>query len=199
MNPVVWKVLLGVFLGYVTLTLVIFLCQRKFLYFPNKSRLSEKQALQLRLRYWPSEDNFRGFVSTEEVQDVKGTVLVFHGNADAAYHRIYYIDALVKQSLRVILAEYPGYGGRNGHPSEKVFVDDALETLRLAYELYGTPLLLWGESLGSGVVSSLIAQTEVPIKGVILFLPWDSLSQLAQTHYRFLPARLLLLDKYNNI
>jgi fermentation-respiration switch protein FrsA (DUF1100 family) len=47
--------------------------------------------------------------------------------------------------------------------------------------------------------SSAIRKTDIPIKGVVLFLPWDSLSNLAQTHYWYLPARWLVLDKYSNI
>ena len=32
-----------------------------------------------------------------------------------------------------------------------------------------------------------------------MFTPWDTLPNLAQTHYWYLPARWLVLDKYNNI
>jgi pimeloyl-ACP methyl ester carboxylesterase len=34
--------------------------------------------------------------------------------------------------------------------------------------------------------------------GVVLLTPWDSLPNLAQKLYRFLPARLLVKDRYNN-
>lgn len=54
-------------------------------------------------------------------------MIVFHGNAGAAIDRSYYVDALTPLGYRVVLAEYPGYGGRSGQPREKVFVADAID------------------------------------------------------------------------
>ena len=181
------------------LGLFVFIFQRKLLYLPNEIQWSEERAIDEGLLFWPSFENFKGFISQREPGDAKGTIIVFHGNAGAAYHRSFYAKALSFQNLRVILAEYPGYGGRAGQPSEDVLVKDALETIRLAYQEYGEPLFLWGESLGAGVVSGAVRNTDIPIKGVVLYLPWDSLPNLAQTHYWYLPARWLVLDKYNNI
>ncbi len=194
-----WRILSLALAGYIALCVIVFLFQRKLLYLPFGYQLPEERAIQEDLDYWPSFENFQGFVSRGEPIDTKGTVVVFHGNAGAAYHRSFYIKALSIHGMRVILAEYPGYGGRDGKPSEDVLVKDALETIRLAHQEYGEPLYLWGESLGSGVVSSVIKCTEIPIEGVVLFLAWDSLPELAQTHYWFLPARWLVLDKYDSI
>ena len=195
----IWKLLLYALTAYVMLGSVFFIFQRTLLYLPNKIQLSEQRAINEGLLYWPSFENFQGFINQREPGDTKGTIIVFHGNAGAAYHRSFYSKALSNQKLRVILAEYPGYGGRAGQPSEDVLVNDALETIRLAYQEYGEPLFVWGESLGAGVVSSAVKKTDIPIKGVVLFLPWDSLPNLAQTLYWYLPARWLVLDKYNNI
>lgn len=194
-----WKILLYALISYVTLLLIIFCLQRQLLYLPGGLPLSESRALELGLRAWPSAERFRGFTAHQDFDDAQGTVIIFHGNAGAAYHRAYYVKALSRLGLRVILAEYPGYGGRAGRPSEDALVSDALESIRLAYQSYGEPLYVWGESLGAGVVSGAVARTETPLKGVVLFLPWDSLPRLAQTHYWFLPARWLVRDTYDNI
>ena len=148
----IWKILFNALTGYVLLCSIVFVFQRKLLYLPNKIQLSEDRAIDEGLLYWPSFENFQGFISQGELVDTKGTIIVFHGNAGTAYHRSFYAKALSLQKLRVILAEYPGYGGRVGQPSEDVLVKDALETIRLAYQEYGGPLLVWGESLGCGVV-----------------------------------------------
>lgn len=185
--------------GYLLLAFLLFLFQRSLIYYPSEYKPSTELALQKNLRFWPTYGDYRGFTQAVEPVDIKGTVIVFHGNAGTAYHRSYYADALSRNKLRVILAEYPGYGGRDGEPSEAAVVSDAHDSLRLANETYGEPLYLWGESLGSGVVASLVAQTEIPIKGLVLLLPWDSLANLAQEHYWYLPTRWLLLDDYNSI
>jgi alpha-beta hydrolase superfamily lysophospholipase len=193
------KIFLYAIIGYLALCFLVFVLQRKLLYFPSQIRFSEANANNEGLRHWPSYDNFRGFKNRDDLIDADGTVIVFHGNAGTAYHRSFYTNALSSQNVRVILAEYPGYGGRDGRPSEKVLVADALETIRLAYQDFGEPLYLWGESLGCGVISSSISQTEIPVKGVVLFLPWDTLPDLAQTHYWYFPTRWLVLDKFNNV
>ena len=195
----IWKILLLVLIGYLALCSTAFIFQRKLLYLPYQIKLSEGHVFTGGLRYWPSFENFKGFISQEELVDAQGTIIVFHGNAGAAFHRGYYTNALSRHNYRVILAEYPGYGGRGGQPSEEVLVNDALETISLAYQTYGEPLLLWGESLGCGVVSHAVRKTEVPLKGVVLFLAWDSLPSLVQTLYWYLPARWIVLDKYNNV
>jgi uncharacterized protein len=196
---IIWKILVYALAGYLALCFVVFVFQRKLLYFPSQTQFSEESASNEGLHHWPSYENFRGFISQEELIAVKGTVIVFHGNAGTAFHRSFYAKALSRQNMRVILAEYPGYGGRDGQPSERVLVDDALETIRFAYREFGEPLFVWGESLGCGVVSIAVHQSDIPIKGVVLFLPWDTLPNLAQTHYWYFPTRWLVMDKYNNI
>jgi len=193
------KIFIYALIGYLSLCFIIFIFQRKLLYFPSQMQFSEESVGWEGLRHWPSYENFRGFINRDEMIDARGTVIVFHGNAGTAFHRSFYASALSKQNMHIILAEYPGYGGRVGQPSEKVLVEDALETIELAYQAFGEPLYLWGESLGCGVVASAIPQTEVPIAGVVLLLPWDTLADLARTHYWYLPTRWLLLDKFNNV
>ncbi len=195
----IWKTLLYASIAYAALCAVTFFLQRAMLYIPDRTRLSDEQATGAGLRHWPSFEDFRGFVGRGEPAGAAGTVIVFHGNAGTAHHRGFYVDALSRLGLRVILAEYPGYGGRAGKPSEDVLVRDALETIRLARQEYGGPLFLWGESLGGGVAAAAVAETDIPIAGVVLFLAWDSLPDVAQTHYWYLPARRLVLDRYDNI
>ncbi len=191
--------LVFVLVVYLLIALVVFAFQRVLLYYPGDFKPSKELLAKQNLRYWPSSENYRGLISARKSGDARGTVIVFHGNAGTAYHRAFYINALSRHGLRVILAEYPGYGGRDGKPSEPALVSDAIETLRLVHQAYGEPLYLWGESLGSGVVSGVVSRTDVPLKGLVLFVPWDSLPNLAQTHYWYLPARWLVLDQYNNV
>ena len=143
--------------------------------------------------------DYRGLAAAEEPRPCKGTVIVFHGNAGTAADRRYYPDALGIRGYRVILAEYPMYGGRKGELGEKAFVADGIGTVHLAFEEYGGPLYILGESLGSGVAAAVAGQTSVKIDGIILITPWDTLESVAKTKFPFLPVRLLLKDNYDSI
>jgi alpha-beta hydrolase superfamily lysophospholipase len=60
-------------------------------------------------------------------------------------------------------------------------------------------VFLLGESLGSGVAAAVAADSSLPVEGVVLITPWDSLPDVAQTLYWHLPIRWLVRDKYDNI
>lgn len=181
--------------------LFLYVFQRSLIYFPEKKALEGQQNFvrQMQLTMWPDEHNYRGLLTKPELTDVLGTVVVFHGNAGSANGRRFYMTALQALGYRVLLAEYPGYGARPGAPSEAVLIADALETVQLAYEQYGDPLYLWGESLGSGVVSGVIADLPVAVKGIVLMTPFDSLANTAQHHYGLFLAKWLVKDSFDNV
>jgi alpha-beta hydrolase superfamily lysophospholipase len=186
---------------YLLILLAVFLLQRKMLYFPT--RFTQEQHAEmiadLNLQPWPSANQLHGIMSQTPVTDAKGTVLVFHGNAGAALHRSYYIDALQNLGYRVIIAEYPGYGVRSGRPSEAVLIKDGITTAKMALHAFKQPLFLCGESLGTGIVAGIVASHEVPIKGLLLVTPFDAMTKVAQNHYWYFLARWLLLDKFDNV
>ena len=175
--------------------------QRNMLYYPNSFLPSQEALAANNMAFWPyGPDDYRGIISTMEVgKKYKGTIVVFHGNAGTAADRTFYVSALAPLGYRVILAEYPGYGGRKGELGEETFVRDAKETLRLASEKYGAPLFLLGESLGCGVAAATAKDSPVKIEGIILITPWDTLLSVAKEHFPWLPVRLFLRDKYDTI
>ena len=180
----------------------MYFLQNFFIYYPQKTDPQHiKQAAESRnLRLWPdSVKTYRGFVSPDPSPQSRGTILVFHGNAGQALDRTYYAGALSRLGYRVILAEYPGYGSRPGKTSEKEFTADAVESIRLASMEFGGPIYLIGESLGCGVASAAVAKTMIPIDGVALITPWDSIINVARDKYWFLPVKWMLKDRYDNV
>ncbi len=192
------KLLFTIVAGYSCLVLAAFLLQRQLLYYPAPNSPTADQLQNLGLRFWPTANSFRGFVANEVLEKSNGTVVVFHGNAGAAWQRQYYADALQPLGYQVVLAEYPGYAARSGSPSEKALVTDARETIQQAYEQFGGPLIVWGESLGCGIAAALAADSSLPLSAVVMLTPWDNLPRLAQSVYWFLPVRWLVRDKYDN-
>jgi len=182
------------------LLLAAYLWQRRMIYFPDTARPSEDHCQALGLRFWPDPgDGYRGFIGMAAPAGKKGLVVAFHGNAGGAADRAYYVHALAPLGYRVVLAEYPGYGGRRGGLGERPFVADAKETVRRASEAFGGPLFLVGESLGCGVVAAVAADPAIPVEGVVMITPWDSLPAVAQALYGNLPLQHLVRDKYDNI
>ncbi len=187
-------------MAYVAFAAMIFFLQRRLLYLPSTDTPSESAVDAVGRKYWPALDNdYRGFIGAGYNEPAKGTVLIFHGNAGAAVDRLYYVHALQPLGYRVLLMEYPGYGGRVGQPSETTWTQDAKRSIQLAYQAFGPPLFLWGESLGSGVVAAAASDATLPVTAMILLTPWDSLSRLAQTLYWYLPARWLVRDKFDSV
>lgn len=186
---------------YLLILLTVFLFQRKLLYFP--AQFSQKDYVLLMtefsLKPWPSLNDLRGLMAISTPDEVKGTVLVFHGNAGAALHRTYYIEALQRLGYRVIIAEYPGYGYRNGSPSEKRLNEDGIATATKVWDEFKEPLFLCGESLGNGVVAGIVASNQVPVKGLLLITPFDSMTEIAKQHYWYFLAHWLILDRYDNV
>lgn len=177
----------------------VYLMQDRFLYFPDRDMPDAPQVTRLGLTFWPAEgSSFLGYTQLQVPENPGGTLVVFHGNAGAAWHREYFASWLTPLGYRVILAEYPGYGGRTGKMGEKPFVEDATKTVALAYEQFGGPLFLVGESLGCGVAAGVAANPPVPVAGVLMITPWDNLPDLAKTLYPFLPVRWFLRDVYDN-
>ena len=173
--------------------------QRSMLYYPDSRLPSESELAAKGLRFWPAgAQGYRGYTHAAEIPHAKGTVIVFHGNAGTAADRDYYLSALGALGYRVILAEYPGYGGREGELSEPSFVNDARETLRLAAGSYPGPVYLLGESLGCGVAAGVARDASPGITGILLITPWNTLPALAKDHYPLLPVGWFMKDRYDN-
>lgn len=174
--------------------------QNKFLYFPNDEWPSAQMLAAENLALWQATgSDYRGLIAADNTPMPNGTIVLFHGNGGTALDRGFYLKPLRDLGFRIILAEYPKYGGRPGKVGEKPFVADALETVRLAYKQYKEPLYLLGESLGCGVAASVTMQTTTPIAGIILITPWDTLALVAKSLFPFLPVTMLLTDKYDSI
>ena len=174
--------------------------QYRLLYYPGSYLPSGEELAANNIQFWPSGPiGYRGFIGTTAVRNIKGTVIVFHGNAGTAADRDYYVTALGSIGYRVILAEYPGYGAREGELGERSFTNDAQATVRLVSEKYGEPIFLLGESIGCGVVAAAAGDRSLRINGLILITPWDTLLAVAKSHFPLFPVKLFMKDKYDNM
>lgn len=128
----------------------------------------------------------------------KPTIALFPGNAGHPGMRADKARALADAGYGVLIAGYRGYAGNAGDPSEKGLLADgraALDFL-VGQGVSGRKLVIWGESLGTGVAVPLAA--ERGIAALILEAPFTSLSDVAAQRYPFIPVRALLRHHFNS-
>ena len=127
------------------------------------------------------------------------TALLLHGNAGNIAHRSGRLRAMRQIGWGVLLLEYRGYGGNPGAPSEAGLVLDA-EAGLVALHRFGVPpnrILLWGESLGTGLAVRLASENT--FAAVLLDAPYTSIVDAAQGQYPYVPVRLLLKDRFDSL
>lgn len=197
---VIWLAIL--LLGYLVVAGRLWMVQQDLIYLPDTAPPQTRILAAKGLRLWPansSPEDYRGLLAEPEARRAQGTIVLFHGNAGSAQDRALYLPALLRRGYRVLLAEYPGYGGRPGAPGEAVLVVDGVATVARARAQFGDPVLLWGESLGAGVAAAVAGHPDSVSAGLVLLTPWDSLRDVAQHHYWYLPVRWFLRDHYDSI
>ena len=127
------------------------------------------------------------------------TVLFFHGNATNWTSSPHATDFLREAGYGVLAAEYRGYRGNPGEPTEADMATDARaawDWLMARGQLPADTIII-GNSLGS-VPSTQLAGFVEPA-ALLLISPIGDMKQIAGDIYWWLPISLLLQDSYDNI
>lgn len=195
------KTLILLSIGYPGLIYLMYAMQRRFIYIPDRrvpdiskapwAELIEiKTADGLILKSWwcPPKD------------DGKPVISFFHGNADNIETRIPKAEVFIERGYGVLLPEYRGYGGNPGSPTEEGLYHDArahLEWLLKDRKIKPENLILYGESLGSGVAVQMA--TEYKAKALILDVPYFSVLEMCRFRAPFIPfMEKLAKDQYRS-
>jgi fermentation-respiration switch protein FrsA (DUF1100 family) len=193
------SILLTVLVFYVALVAVIYVAQRRLMYFPDRARIPPAAAGLAAAEeiVLDTDDGERVIAWSVPPREEKSVVLYFHGNGGSLAYRAARFRALVADGTGLLALSYRGYGGSTGHPSEAGLLLDAAALYRYAVARYSPDrLVLWGESLGGGVAIALAAQQ--PIGRMILEAPFSSAADVAARAYPFLPVRLLMKDQFRS-
>ncbi len=186
--------------GYLFVSIMVGCLQRRLIYFPESLGSGEaaQAAAQNRLTPWTNAAGLRiGWFRAAPRGPAEATVLLTHGNAGSAADRYYIADSVQAGiNAEVFILEYPGYADRSGSPSERSFFEAASEGLSLLTNR--SPIVLVGESLGTGAACHLAGAFPGNVRGVILLVPFDSLVNTAKSHYPWLPVGLLLMDRFHS-
>lgn len=190
------------FLLYAGISLFFYLFQERLIFYPSK--LSSDVAFS----YTSEFEEY--FIEVEEGVKLHGLLfraasgpvkprgeLVFylHGNAGALDTWGYAADVFLEEGYDVFILDYRGYGKSEGEISSKAqFYADVEKVFQeMLQEYEQEKIIITGFSIGSGPAAWLASQHQP--KMLILQAPYYSLKDLANHHFAFLPARLLL--RYN--
>lgn len=182
---------------------MLYAVQRSLIYFPGRMSRAEFEATAAHV------SGTRGAVlapfdavvfEPPSGMPIVATAVYFHGNAGTALDRSYLAAVFTGRGVRLVLAEYPGYGARDGAPSQESLVDDARKLYAKVTAAYpASPLMLVGESLGSGVAVQVAASSPAqPPTRLVLLTPFLSLAETAARTYWFLPVRYLVKDRFDS-
>jgi fermentation-respiration switch protein FrsA (DUF1100 family) len=187
-----WLALL--YLGAVA---VVFFTQRSFVY-PAPSQIAPLPAGYRAVSY-RTDDALTLKAAYRPAAPGRPTAVFFHGNGDSWNGAARATSQLAKAGYGVLLPEYRGYGGNPGGPSEGGLYSDGRAALRWlrAQGIAPSQIAIIGNSIGSGVAVQLAS--EAAPAALILVSPFENLAELAAGQFRWLPARWLLRDRYDNL
>lgn len=200
MSPVL-KTLATLAVAYLALVLAAYLLQRRLMYFPDSARtppaavgLGDVEEVVLQ-----APDGARVIAWWTRAKPGQPTLLYFHGNGGSLALRAERIRRYQMLGRGVFMMSYRGYSGSSGSPSEAANVADALMAFRwlTAAGVKSEDIILYGESLGSGVAVQVAAAA--PVGGMILDAPYTSAVEIGAKAYPFLPVRWLMRDRYDSL
>ncbi len=130
----------------------------------------------------------------------KPVILFFHGNGGRADSEAPGLVPLARRGFGIVASEYRGYAGNPGAPSERGLVADGAATVAWIQRRYpDSPVVLWGESLGTGVAVRLAAARPRDFSGVILDAPFTSLVEAGARQFPWVPVRTLIRHRFDSL
>lgn len=193
-----WTAIIALCL-YVGTAALLYLRQRSLMYFPETIHTSPAQAGLPEAEEVPLTASDGVHITAWYVapQDGKPVIVYFHGNGGALRYSVARFRKLVGAGIGLVALEYRGYGGNPGSPSERGLIADGKAAYAFAAAHYpAKQIVLWGQSLGSGVAVAIAAQE--PVGRVILEAPFTSAAAVASLHYWYMPVRLLMKDQFHS-
>ena len=197
----IYLTLSSLIIAYIVLIIFIYFYQRNLLYHPSENNYQNDKIQfnydeifitvdeEIQLKSWIIKKDFKKFK----------TLVIFHGNAGHLSNRIYKLNELYKLDINILLISWRGFSGNKGSPTENNLYTDAEAAIKWlnGEGVINSQIILYGESLGSGVAVELGKENN--FNSIILESPFTSIENSAKIYYPYLPVRLLLKDRYDSI
>lgn len=179
------------------ITAALYVMQEKLLFLPSVL----EQDFQYQFNYNFEELNFETDDGATlnavhfKVENPKGVILYFHGNAGDLSRWGSVTEFFVEKNYDVLVMDYRTYGKSKGKLSEEAFYSDAqlfYDYLKNDYK--ENEVTVYGRSLGTGV-ATYVASKNKP-KQLILETPYYSIAHVGKHRFPFLPVKTLLKYKF---
>lgn len=193
---------------YGCIVIGVFVFQRKLMYHPSKlielpAAYGVEKAEIIPLKTQDGLSIEAWYIAPEN--KAHPLIVYFHGNAGHIGDRMEKLNHFVQKGFGLLAVSYRGYGKSQGAPTEAGLFEDARTLLRYAAEALGFAperLLLYGESLGTGVATyaaKTLKDADTPVFALVLEAPYTSVAKRSQELYPYLPAFYMVRDKYESI
>lgn len=160
-----------------------------------------------KISHLKTDDNLELSFLEVAPRDNMPVIIFFHGNGELASDKAFLrrepnpgssLQELSKLGFGIISAEYRGYGGSQGMPTEKGVIIDAHAYYKYAHTTWkDSKIILWGESLGTGVAVGLATDTSVD--GLVLDAPFTSIHEIVTKTFPIIPISLLERNPFNSL
>lgn len=190
-----------ILIAYAAVCAVLFFLQRTLMYFPDRTAfVPEEWGLrELHPVGLTTRDGLKitGWYSPATSRE-KQTIIFTQGNAGHVGYRNYKVRPWIERGYGVFMVGYRGFSENPGTPTEQGIYNDARAAMDFLKDkgVTGQAIVLYGESLGTGVAVQMA--TEYPVAGLILESPYTSTREVAEHRYPFLPVGLILKDVYDS-
>lgn len=127
----------------------------------------------------------------------RATLIYCHGNAGNISRRLGALQRWHNLGVSVLIFDYPGFGQSEGSPTERGTYASARAAWNYLTEVKQIPahdIVLYGRSLGGGVVAQLAS--EVDAKGLIIESSFTSVPDVADDIYWWIPLQQLMTVRY---
>jgi fermentation-respiration switch protein FrsA (DUF1100 family) len=191
-----WLLMILIFL---LLTGIVYFFQRNYMYFPSKEvpRRESFQANDMQVVAIETKDGLILHSWYKPAAPGQPTILYLHGNAGHIGYRMPLAREFISAGFAILLLEYRGFAGNKGMPSEKgLYLDGEAGLLFLEQQgISPEKIVLYGESLGTGVATYLAQRASVC--ALILQSPYTTMRNLARYHYPWI--LIPPWDKYDSL
>jgi uncharacterized protein len=185
------------FIFILATTSILYFGQRYFLYPAPSERLTvpppgyslietlTADGLKIRAAYRPATEG-------------KPTLLFFHGNGDSVAGADVATQRLTGAGYGALLAEYRGYAGNPGSPSESGLYQDGEAAIAwlAARGIDPGQLIIVGNSIGSGPATEMALRHRPA--ALVLISGFASLPFVVSDLYPFIPAKWMVRDRFDN-